>query len=360
MIDLRKAWVIAGSGARQAGRDPRLLFFAIAMPLLIIVLVGGLFGSAATRVPLGVVQEDHGPMATDLVAGLRAAPDVKVKTYGDLAALRREVRRARMTAGLVIPSAYSADRRLTLVTQRGRFETAVLRDAVEEISGRDGAVVRGGPGVQVTTIGSPGRSTRAPSAFAYTSASNLVLFTFVNTLAVGGFLAATRRQGLVRRMLSTPTSPATIAVGEAGARYLVALVQAVALLAIGALIFGVRWGDPVALAVVVLLFVTVSTSAGLLFGTILPNEEQAIPIAVPIGIALAMLGGCMWSLEDVGTAMRTVGHLTPHAWAMDAIVVLLYGGSGVGAVLRPVLALAAFALVLLTLAAVNLRRVVVS
>jgi len=121
----------------------------------------------------------------------------------------------------------------------------------------------------------------------------------------------------------------------------------------------VRWGEPAAVAAVVVLFAIVSTAAGMLFGTLLSSEEQSVPLAAPIGIALAMLGGCFWSLEDVSPALRFAGHLTPHAWAMDALVVLLYGGGG-ESVVRPILVLAVFALVLMVVAARNLRRVVVA
>jgi ABC-2 type transport system permease protein len=357
--DLGKAWAIARNITRAGSRDPRLLFFAIAMPLLIIVLVGSLFGGSATRVPLGVVEQDASASASALVAGLRASPNVKVKTYGSISALRREVRRGRMTAGLIVTPTYGTARDLVLVTQKGRVETNVLRAAVEEVSARDGAAPADGPGVRMSVVGSHG-GTRTPTAFAYTSASNLVLFTFVNTLAVGGMLAATRRLGLVRRMLATPTSPATIVVGEATGRFLIALAQSVGLVAIGSLIFGVRWGDPLAMAIVVVVFAVVSTAAGLVFGTMLTTEEQAVPLAAPIGIALAMLGGCFWSLEDVSPALRMAGHLTPHAWAMDALVVLLYGGAGVGSIARPILVLTAFALALLVVAARNMRRMVVA
>ncbi len=108
-----------------------------------------------------------------------------------------------------------------------------------------------------------------------------------------------------------------------------------------------------------LLLATVSTCAGLVFGTILATEEQAIPFAVPIGIGMAMLGGCMWPLEVVSPAVRAVGHLTPHAWAMDAFIVLQHGGAGIGSVWRSVVALAAFAVALLAMATRNMRRMVV-
>jgi ABC-2 type transport system permease protein len=357
-VDLGKALVIAGHLSNQARKDKRLLFFGLALPLLLIIMFGALIGDSATKVPLGVVVQDTGAHGRALVEGLRASPNVKVRTYADLRAVRREVRRGRMTAGLVIPAAYEDGGALTLVSQRGRVETGVLRAAVEEVSARDGRPP-GGPKVESTILGNHGRVTRTPTPFAYTSASNLVLFTFVNTLAVGGTLAGVRRAGLLRRMLATPTSAATVALGEAIGRFFVSLGQAIALLAVGTFIFGVRWGDPLALAPIVLLYVAVSTGAALVFGTLLPSEEQSVPLAAPIGIAMAMLGGCFWSLEDVPGWLRTVGHLTPHAWAMDAIVVLLYGAKGVGAVAPSIVALGVFAVVLLWLAAYNLRRVVV-
>jgi ABC-2 type transport system permease protein len=151
-----------------------------------------------------------------------------------------------------------------------------------------------------------------------------------------------------------------VALGEAIGRFFVSLGQALALLAVGTFIFGVHWGDPLALAPLVLLYVAVSTGAAILFGTLLKSEEQSVPLAAPIGIALAMLGGCFWSLEGVPGWLRLVGHLTPHAWMMDSLVVLLYGAHGFGAVARSVLVLAVYAVTLLALSSRALRRVVVN
>jgi ABC-2 type transport system permease protein len=243
----------------------------------------------------------------------------------------------------------------------------VLRAAIGDVTGHQAAVLaaakvgadpssRPAPKVIESTLGAHGRS-KVPSPFAYTSASNLVLFTFVNTLAVGGFLVRTRKLGVTRRMLSTPTSPLTIVAGEALGRLIPAFVQAVGLLAVGTFIFGVQWGDPLGVAAVCVLFVLLSTAAGLLFGTMLKSEDQAITIAAPVGIALGMLGGCMWSLEGVNSAMRIAGHLSPHAWAMDAFLALIYGGVNASEILRPLLVLAGFAAVLTTLATYRLRKV---
>jgi ABC-2 type transport system permease protein len=69
-----------------------------------------------------------------------------------------------------------------------------------------------------------------------------------------------------------------------------------------------------------------------------------------------MLGGCMWPLEIVPPAVRALGHLTPHAWAVDAWVVLLSRGGGLLDILRQLAVLLAFAVGQLVLASMRLRR----
>ena len=159
-------------------------------------------------------------------------------------------------------------------------------------------------------------------------------------------------------MLATPTSSATVVVGELLGRLGVAAGQAIALLAFGAFVFGVRWGDPRGVIPVVALYVLISTGAGLLVGTMATSEVQAISIAIPVGVGLAMLGGCMWPLSIVGPVMRVVGHLTPQAWAMDSFLHLVFAGDTVGTIVPEILVLAGFAVVLLGLATWQMRRVV--
>jgi ABC-2 type transport system permease protein len=58
-------------------------------------------------------------------------------------------------------------------------------------------------------------------------------------------------------------------------------------------------------------------------------------------------------------AMRTIGHLTPHAWAMDAFRALTFDGADLGEILPELAVLLGFAVVLLGLATVRFRRVIV-
>src|SRR5690606_25424357 len=108
-------------------------------------------------------------------------------------------------------------------------------------------------------------------------------------------------------------------------------------------------------ATLILLFALVSTATGLLVGATVSDAEQAQAIATPVAIGMGMLGGCMWPLAIVPDVMRTIGHVTPHAWAVDAWIELVYDDGGFVDVLPQLAVLAGFAVVLGTLAVRRLR-----
>ena len=107
------------------------------------------------------------------------------------------------------------------------------------------------------------------------------------------------------------------------------------------------------------VFALVGTGAGMLFGSLLRTPEQATSIGPPVGIALGMLGGCMWPLAIVPAPMRLAGHLFPHAWAMDAFIDLISEDAGLAGIAGKLAVLAGFAAVLLALATWRLRRALV-
>ena len=98
----------------------------------------------------------------------------------------------------------------------------------------------------------------------------------------------------------------------------------------------------------------------MLIGSVLNNDQQAQSVALLIGLGLAALGGSMVPLEVFPDTMRTIAHVTPHAWGNDAFDDLVSQGGGVGDILRELGVLAAFAVVLLALATWRLRKAITS
>jgi len=382
---------MAGVTLRRLARDRLALFFVVLLPVVIILVIGITFGEEESdRLPVGVLDQDGGPLGAELQADLATSPALEPRGYDSLDALRKAVRRGVVAAGVVVPAGYDQalragrDAQVTFVVDQTRSAPAAARTAVAAAVTRQAAIVRaarfaaGTVGVsfdaalararalsgeqeqvrvEATTIG--GRENALPSGFNYTAPSNLVLFVFITSLAGAAALVEERRLGVTTRMLAAPTTASTILFGETLGRFLVALLQGLIVFVIGWLVFGVDWGDPPAALLLVTVFALVGTGAGVLFGTVLRTAEQATSIGPPVGIALGMLGGCMWPLAIVPEPMRVVGHLFPHAWAMDAFIDLISEDAGLAGIAGKLAVLAGFAAVLLAVATWRLRRALV-
>jgi ABC-2 type transport system permease protein len=386
-----KALVMAGSALRRLARDRLALFFIVLLPVVIILIIGLTFGDAASeRLPVGVVDQDAGRLGSELRAGLDASPALDARAYADADALGKAVRRGVVAAGVVVPAGYDQALRagrpaeVTFVVDQTRPAPAPVRSAVAAVVARQAAEVKAARfaaeqarvpfdaalararaladgqarlRVEATTIG--GREDALPTGFNYTAPANLVLFVFITSVAGAAGLIEARRLGVTRRLLATPTTAATILSGEFLGRFAVAMLQALIIFGVGWLVFGVDWGDPPAAFLLVVTFALVATGVGMLLGAVLRNAEQATSIGPMAGIALGMLGGCMWPLAIVPTPMRTFGHLFPQAWAMDAFIALIARDAGLAGIIRQIAVLAAFAAALLALATWRLRRALV-
>ena len=380
-------WAIVVNEQRRLLAHKEIALFVLALPLIIITLIGLTFGTTGA-IDLGVLDEDGSARSRSLVERFRDVDGVDLRIYTDEGALREDVRATAIQAGLLIPAGYARD------LAAGRAELDVVADPTSEgvasaLATLDGAVTAEGvregaiAAVQARTGGSSRRDAAdlvdaqaerleplgvratdvgdaqvAVDAFSHTTPANLVLFVFINTFALSTVLAFDRKGGIIARMLATPTSSATVVVGLGLSKLVFALAQSALLVGVGALVFGVEWGDPVGAALVVVLFAAISTGVGLLIGAWTTDAEQAQAIGIPLAVGMGMLGGCMWPLDIVPRPMQLVGHLTPHAWAMDSWVELIFEGASPAEILPNLAVLAAIALAVGLLAVRTLRRAV--
>ena len=373
-----KALAIAATELRRLVRWRPSLFFLFALPMLIILTLGAAFGSRSVRLAVAV-EGGGGPLARALVAELDAGPGVEVERVADAAGVREAVERSRADGGLVVPRGYDETLRdggrvtirflqqpdaldvQTAVESAAARQSARLR-AVEAVDGEGAAAAVAAaeaevPRVAVRVVTPQGRPyTETVGRFDESAASQLVLFVFLTSLNGAIWLIETRRLGVARRMLSTPTSTRTVLLGSALGRFAVAVAQAALIMGGAALLFGVDWGDPLGAVAIVLALAVVSTGAAMLLGAVATTEQQAGPLALLLGLVLAALGGSMVPLEVFPEGMRRIAYLTPHAWANEGFADLLRHGGGPVAVGREVAVLVAYGAVLLAASTWLLRR----
>jgi ABC-2 type transport system permease protein len=170
------------------------------------------------------------------------------------------------------------------------------------------------------------------------------LFWIVSLMA--GSVLQEKREGTFRRLLVAPMNPAVMLAGKLAPYYIINLVQLVIMLGASSLLFGMSLGDSGAgLVVVSLAAAATATGLGVLVSALARTEAQVSGITVLLLLTLSALGGCFVPRFIMPEWLRTIGLVTPHAWALDAYQDLLVRGYGLLEVLPKVGGLAAFAIV---------------
>ncbi len=362
------------------------IFFLFVLPMLLILLLGAAFG-ASEKARIGVLGANEGRLARQFVAALGARPSTELHRYTSADALQQAVARGRVDAGLEFPAGYDArlqqGRGVTIgYFARPNSVAQQLRATVQSVAAEQSRTLAAAQVIQrdlkasfasalaraqaaaattprvLVQLSAPDGSAYRTTAGRFDSGAStqVLLFVFLNSLSGAAFLIETRRLGIARRILSTPTSTGTLVAGQLLGRLAVALLQALIIVLGSLLFFGVNWGEPLGTAAVLVSFCLVGTGAAVLLGSLFASEQQAGPVALLLGLGLAALGGSMAPLEVFPNTARTIAHVTPHAWANEAFSKLLKHGGDLVTVLPQVGVLLAFAAVAVTAAVWRLRH----
>lgn len=370
-------------------RNGRALFFVVIFPLILIVVLGMTYGGMGGG-RVGVHDGDGGALARDLVQRLATSPaGMQLRTYATEAELRDAVERGFVEIGVDIPAGYDAQVRngqaatLDYIAQPNSVASTVKTAVDAAIAGHVSAIRAARFAAERTDVGFAAAFSAAgveqeivagvsvvvqpvseaatyPNGFTLGAQSQLILFMFLTSLTGAVSLIVSRQLGISRREYATPTPARTIIFGEALGRYAFALFQGFIIVIGSWLLFGVDWSDPIATAALVLVFAAVSAGAAMLIGAVAANPSQAGAIGPAVGMLAALLGGAMVPPEVFPDVMRTLSHVTPHAWAIDAFREMSLHGGHLLQILPQLAALAGFAVVLLGLAVLRFRHVIVT
>jgi ABC-2 type transport system permease protein len=336
---------------RRAVGDRRLLFVATLFPVVFILVTGLLAGSP--KEPVGLVHPS--PRLVHLVA---STGDLKVRIEPDRAQLGDDILRGRVVAGLVGLPAPVGALRVDFISESA--SNGAIQARTDVVALLDLMAAEGTHTTVTDVTLAHADVPAALSPFSYVAPADLVLFLGITVLLLSAGVVESRRLGLMRRLAAAPVRRRSVVAALIATSLCVATVQCIGLLVLGRLLFGVHWGNPLAVFLVLATLSLAYAGASALVSLRSRTEEQAISLAVVLGIVGGMLGGCMYSLAVVGPVVRGVGHVVPQAWAMDAFIKLIYDHEGLAAVLPEIGVLALFAAALCALALRAYARTVYS
>ncbi|HET9233716.1 MAG TPA: ABC transporter permease [Candidatus Eisenbacteria bacterium] len=340
---LRAAWFIALHDLKHMLRARETILWTFIMPIVFFFFIGSITGgfgrgSGVSRDPLILeTSPEAGFLANTLEQRLREAGfEIRDPQSADP---KQKVPK------LTIPPAFTdsvlAGHRTTITltrpgeanirgdydrfrVQRAAFGTLGQLIAASETgppTPEGLAIVAAAPQIVRLEVTPAGKRRIVPTGFEQAVPGTMVMFTLILLLTSGAVLVILeRKEGLLRRLASSPLDRSTILLGKWGGRMMLGMIQIGFAMIVGTLLFHVRWGSNLPMLLVVLFFYGgLAAILGLLLGSVARSEGQAVGLGVLTSNVFAALGGCWWPIEITPSWMQKLALVFPTGWAMDAL-----------------------------------------
>ena len=183
----------------------------------------------------------------------------------------------------------------------------------------------------------------------------VVLFGFVMVMFSSAMiLSRDRETSLLARLLTTPLRSSDFVSGYSLPYLLVAIVQAVVLLSVGAMLGLGSDGSVVLVALILASMAVFYVALGMILGALLTVAQTSGAYALVL--ILTIFGGAWFDLEEIGGVFLTIGDVLPFKHALDAARAVMADGAGLSEIATDLYWIGAYTIGAVALAIVVFQR----
>lgn len=179
------------------------------------------------------------------------------------------------------------------------------------------------------------------------------------TMLIFTALSVTREieRGTMESLLSMPITPIEVMLGKIIPYVLVGFIQAILIIGIGVLLFGVPInGSLTLLAVLSTLFITTNLAIGYTFSTIAQNQLQAMQMSIMFFLPSILLSGFMFPFAGMPVWAQYIGEGLPLTHYLRIVRAIMLKGATLPNMQYDAIALIALMLLAMTIAVMRFRR----
>jgi len=344
-----KLHTIAGKNLRIFSRDRASVFWAFALPIMLILIFGLAFGAPAMEIKIGVVQYDNSQIAENYVLVLDNFFDLA--RIDDATTAEAKVLDGEIVAAIIIPSNFSEN----LLT--GGTTISLIYDETKETTARSvigivEAVNQKFAGQRpIISLDSRTVSGREWDPFQhYVPAFGTMFMMGMGGMFLASGIIIERKTGTFRRNLLTPVSKTGLMSGWLLAAFIIGCIQFALFFGIGILGFGMRVeGSMLLMALVGVVVVFFAISLGLLVAGLVRSPDAASGGIWGIIMPMCALGGLWWPLEIMPQWMQNFAQVLPTYHAQKAYLDVIVRGQGLATIAGSLVVLLGFASIFLAL-----------
>lgn len=363
---MRSLLAITRKDLRLRLRDRSVIITGLLAPLVLALIFNFVFGSAFSgeadfEPAYGVVATDDGETAR-ILAGIADSIGAEPQMFASVAEAEEAVDAGDLDAVFVIPAGFDQSIQaggggeLEVIGNVGSPTATQIAAAIAsgyglglervQLSIAAGVASGGDPAILVpaavegqnrspVTIGSIEAAIRQLDGTTYAIAGMAVFFLMFTAQFGFRSLLDERRDGTLARILATPTSPRSVLGAKTLVSFLLGLMSLTVLLIAGAVLMGAEWGNPLAVALLVLAAVAAAVSISAIVSGFAKTPESAENQHAVVSVVLGMLGGTFFPIGQEGGVLSTLTALTPHHWFLRGLANVA-GGGGVAEALPAV------------------------
>jgi ABC-2 type transport system permease protein len=174
-----------------------------------------------------------------------------------------------------------------------------------------------------------------------------IMFVMIMMMSVTGTILEARKNGVWYRLLATPASKFEIAFGYLLSFFLIGWIQFGVLMFATHFMFGVSWGNPISIVMLVSALLFAIVGMGLLIAGMVKTVEQQASIGNLVVVSTCMISGVYWPIEIEPVFMQKMAEFLPQTWAMKGFTEIIANGGGLLDIVDSLAVLLGFALVFL-------------
>jgi ABC-type multidrug transport system permease subunit len=353
---LHKEWI-------QVRRDPMTLRLIIALPVMQLFLFGYAINTDPKHLPTGVLSSEHSQYVRTIVAALRNTGYYDIRPFVSEEAGERALAEGEVLFVINIPANFerSVDRGETpaILVDADATDPSAIGNATAALASLTTTLNRDlPPKLQSEHV-------KLPFQFVVHARYNPEQLTVLNivpglvciVLMFSTLLITTlsitreRERGTMENLLAMPVRPIEVMIAKIVPYIAIGYVQVVLIMAISSAVFGLPIRGSLVLLILALgLFIASNLALGFTFSTIATSQMQAMQLAQFTVLPSILLSGFMFPFYGMPVWAQWVGEIFPTTHALRIVRGILLKGNGATEILPELWPIAAFTLVVGTIA----------
>lgn len=364
-----RSWAMLIKELLQLGRERTTFAMMIAIPLIQLILFGYAIDTNPRQLPTAVLAHDNGPQVRAVLSAMQATGYFKiVEAAGSEDEIDRLIHSGEVMFAVEVPAHFGRDIRRGL-----RPQLLVIADATDPTAIGNAIAALDNLAFTGLRHDRPGQAERggAPFEVVVHRRYNPAIETSLNivpgltgtiltlTMVIFTALAVTREieRGTMESLLAMPIRPIEVMIGKIAPYVLIGGMQFALIIGAARLLFGVPIEGSLALLILLTtLFVLANLAIGYTFSTIAQSQLQAMQMAIMFFLPSLLLSGFLFPFLGMPRWAQWVGEVFPLTHYLRIVRGIMLKDAGFASLSHEVLALAAFTLAAMALAALRFRR----